>query len=102
MSEVNHDLQALQMSSIFRNRFGVSPDDIGLTVDGYTASGNGHQLQLHVEHGKVIDWKLDGQSYCPHEILQKHTTQAANLTRLRQDLGLTAAQDTQRLEEETA
>ena len=45
MSEAQKiDVQALQFDTIFRNRFGVHPQALGLTTSGYCASAHGYTV----------------------------------------------------------
>lgn len=90
MSDVQPSVarQELQFSTIFRNRFGVLPADLDLQVSGYEASGNGHTIKLHVENDKIVDWKLDGETFSEHELLQRSGGQEANLVNLKAALGL--------------
>lgn len=84
------DTQELQFQTIFRNRYGVTPQELGLEVDGYEASGNGHTIKLHVENDLIIDWKLDNTHYAAHDILQKNSHQEHNLVQLKSDMGLSS------------
>jgi hypothetical protein len=86
--ETVQELRELQFRTIFRNRFGVMPEEIGLEVDGYEATGNGHTIRLHVENDIVIDWKLDGERFSEHEVLQRNGSQPENLTHLVEAMGV--------------
>lgn len=82
------ELQELQFGVIFRNRFGVLPEELGLEVDGYEATGNGHTIRLHVENDIVINWKLDNETFSEHEVIQRNGSQPENLSRLTAMMGI--------------
>lgn len=81
------DTPALQFSTIFRNQFGVLPEDLGLVVSGYSASGNGHTVALDVVNGKIQSgWHVDGALVIQHRILDRDTHQAQRLEQLKAKL----------------
>ena len=93
MSEVTSesvtDVAALQFETIFRNKFGVLPADLGLTTSGYTATGNGHTVALSVVEGKIIGgWQIDGQPFSEHRVIGRDTHQSEHLAQLRAKLNL--------------
>jgi hypothetical protein len=83
------DTAALQFETIFRNKFGVLPADIGLVTTGYSAAGNGHTVALSVVAGKIIGgWEVDGQILAEHRLIGPKTHQDGNLAQLRAALNL--------------